>query len=128
MWFIFLFRDYSCRFVANHIDSPAELQSIIERKLAEQAEKMTLSISPIDTEAVAFMEDYYLGDKVAVVVDGVPIADHIREIKIALEKERGEVVTPVVGTPGAKSIDGLAELFNLNSRLFARIDALERST
>lgn len=45
-----------------------ELQQAIDEELAEKAEKMSLSIYPIDTEQLAFGRDYGLGDKVSIVI------------------------------------------------------------
>ncbi|AND39551.1 siphovirus ReqiPepy6 Gp37-like family protein [Cytobacillus oceanisediminis] len=45
-----------------------ELEQSITEELAEKAHKTSLSISPIDTDMLAFGRDYNLGDKVSVVL------------------------------------------------------------
>jgi hypothetical protein len=45
-----------------------ELNQAIDEELAQKAEKMSLSISPIDTEQLKFGREYGLGDKVSVVI------------------------------------------------------------
>jgi hypothetical protein len=45
-----------------------ELNQAIDEELAQKAEQMSLSISPIDTEQLQFGRDYGLGDKVSVVI------------------------------------------------------------
>lgn len=46
----------------------AELLQAMAEELANKAEKTSLSISPIDTESLAFGRDYNLGDKVSIVL------------------------------------------------------------
>jgi hypothetical protein len=45
-----------------------ELQQSLDEELKSKSEKTSLSISPIDTERIAFGKDYILGDKVSVVL------------------------------------------------------------
>lgn len=108
-------------------DAPdtATLEQARAEALAESVPQTALSISPIDTEAVAFGRDYTLGDRVTVVIDGVPIRDVVREVVLTLTASGGETVTPVVGTPGAASPHALA-LFANQERLARRISPIER--
>ncbi len=111
-----------------------ELNQAIDEELSQKKTKSSLSISPINTEAISFLRDYGLGDKVTVVVgqyykqtrteksnvflspyqvipvevqklqnsmrvDAV-IQDVVREINLTLTPDEGEVIAPVVGTPG----------------------------
>ncbi len=76
-----------------------ELIQTIDEELLSKAEKTNLSTTPINTDAIAFLTDYGLGDKVTVMVDGEAIQDVIREVKITLTRDKGEVVTPTIGTP-----------------------------
>jgi prophage tail gpP-like protein len=46
----------------------AELNQALDEELKQNAEKTSLSISPIDTDALKFGRDYQLGDKVSVVL------------------------------------------------------------
>lgn len=45
-----------------------ELEQAIQEELAQKAEKTSLSITPIDTDSIAFGRDYNLGDKVSIVI------------------------------------------------------------
>lgn len=92
----------------------------------EESQAMTaLSISPIDTDAVSFGSEYGLGDKVTVVIDGVEIKDVVREVLLSLTPDGGEVLTPVLGTPGARS-PRVPELFDAVRRTARRLSFLER--
>jgi hypothetical protein len=108
-------------------DAPdtATLEQARTEALAESGPQTALSISPIDTEAVAFGRDYNLGDRVTVVVDGVAIRDVVREVVLTLTASGGETLTPVVGTPDAPSPHALA-LFRNQERLARRISPIER--
>jgi hypothetical protein len=108
-------------------DAPdtATLEQARAEALAESGRQTSLSISPIDTEAVAFGRDYSLGDRVTVVVDGLPIRDVVREVGLTLSASGGETVTPVVGTLDALSPQALA-LFRNQERLSRRISPIER--
>lgn len=84
----------------------AELDQTGDEELLRRADRGQLSLEPIDTEGLAFMSGnpvgtYQLGDRVTVVVRGVPVSDIVREVRITLSVNDGEVVAPVVGTPGA---------------------------
>jgi hypothetical protein len=93
--------------------------------LLEGVGKTVLSITPVDTDAVAFGRDYLLGDRVTVVIDGEPIRDVVREVQLSLTGDRGEVISPVVGTPGASS-PTVPALFDAARRLSRRLSSLER--
>lgn len=111
-----------------------ELTQTANEELANGAARTSLEITPIDTEGLAFVTDYWLGDKVTVVANGakrgqtvppsVTIQDIIREIHIAVNQD-GEIIEPSVGTPES----GRRDLFSLFSRITnseARIGNLER--
>lgn len=49
-------------------DDLTELQQSMDEELSSKAQKTSLSISPIDTENIAFGRDYNLGDKVSVLI------------------------------------------------------------
>lgn len=93
--------------------------------LDEMQAKTALSISPIDTDAVTFGTHYNLGDRVKVVIDGVAIQDVVREVLLTVTSDRGEVLTPVLGTPGASS-PRVPELFDAVRRQARRLSHLER--
>lgn len=93
--------------------------------LDEMQAKTALSISPIDTDAVTFGTDYNLGDRVKVVIDGVAIQDVVREVLLTVTSDRGSVLTPVLGTPGASS-PRVPDLFDAVRRMARRVSFLER--
>lgn len=92
-----------------------ELAQSRDEELAEKAETSGLSLSPLDTESIAFSRDYGLGDKVSVMVDGVRISDVLREVRVTYD-ENGETVTPVLETPGNQT----------GPRVFDEVRALRR--
>lgn len=104
---------------------PVELQQAIDEEIADRAEQVGLSLSPSDTEALAYGRDYGLGDQVTVLVDGVPVADVLREVKITLG-ESGETVVPTVGTPEGPRPGQVLGLFDRLRRLSARVSNVER--
>lgn len=131
-----------------------EIQQAIDEELAEKAEKMSLSISPVDTEQLAFGRDYRLGDKVSVVITHPNelvseedlqyilssgdtsnraqsilqklevIQDVVREVTISITSE-GESITPTIGTPGTLS-KKVPKIFNEMKNLKKRISKWER--
>lgn len=108
-------------------DAPdvATLNQGLAETLAESISPTALSISPIDTAAVAYGREYGLGDKVTVVVEGTPIRDVVREVVLTLTPDRGEQLVPVIGTPGAASPSALT-LFAAQERLSRRVSQQER--
>lgn len=111
-----------------------ELIQTANEELANGAARTSLQITPIDTEGLAFVSDYSLGDKVTVVANGakrgrtvppsVTIQDIIREISISVNQD-GETIEPSVGTPESGRRD-LFALFDRIARSESRIDSLER--
>lgn len=100
-------------------------QSRVEALLELQA-TTALSISPIDTDAVAYGRDYRLGDRVTAVIDGETIQDVIREVMLTVTPDRGEEFTPVVGTPGARAPGRLGSFFGTQERQDRRLSKIER--
>lgn len=107
------------------IDDDATLPQALAEALAESQPATSLSLVPIDTAAVSFGVEYALGDRVSVLIGGEEIQDVVREVTLTLTPDRGEQVTPVVGTPGASSPSALA-LFARQERLDRRISNQER--
>lgn len=102
----------------------AALEQSRAEALTEGAGTTSLSLSPIDTDAVTFGRDYLPGDRVAVTVDGVTITDVVREVKLTLAPD-GDTLVPVVGTPGASNPD-VPTLFDTMRKQARRLSALER--
>lgn len=101
-----------------------ELDQSIDEELANKAEKTVLTITPVDTEAVAYLADYTLGDKVSVEIDGARFSDVVREVHLTLDKD-GEVNTPTIGTPGTTTKDFLGLISSIRS-LKKKVTNLER--
>jgi hypothetical protein len=105
---------------------PTELAQTLQEELGEKADRAELRLSPIDTAAMRYGADYGLGDQVTAVIDGVVLTDLIREVQIDLTADRGEVVTPVIGTPGL-AVANVPAIFRRQAQTSARVSNLERS-
>lgn len=104
-----------------------ELNQAITDELAARAQRSELKLSPIDTDAIAFMTDYQLGDKVTVVVDGVALADLVRQVNIVLTATDSEQVAPVVGGSNlAKVVPTFFGGSSTQRSLDVRVSNLER--
>jgi hypothetical protein len=101
----------------------AELAQAAEEELAERGETTGLSITPTDTEGQTFGVHYQLGDKVSAIIDGVPVRELIREVRIKLTPDGPQTVSPQIGTPGKRSV---LALFDRMRRLSSRVTNLER--
>lgn len=77
-------------------NAAVELDQAAAEALIEQGPQTSLSITPIDTPQLQFGRDYNLGDRILIRVDGVPIRDVVREVRIDLTKERRSTV-PAIG-------------------------------
>jgi hypothetical protein len=118
-------------------DDPVELAQAADEELAEKAERAALTVSPVDTEAVAYGRDYWLGDRVTVVVtqDGatpeaapeplVEVQDIVREVRITLTPDGAERVEPSVGTPASGRANAL-RAGAAQRQLARRLSVLER--
>lgn len=101
-----------------------EMTQTANGDLAENASKIGLALTPIDTGSVRFGDHYNLGDVVTVIVDGVAIVDTVREVTIELTGA-GESVRPLIGNPEASP--HRPRLFGLAARLNRQIRDLQRS-
>lgn len=108
-----------------NVGAVAELTAAINGKLSEMMEKVTLDCEVINTQGVQFLRDYDLGDRVMVIVPNLTFTNVIRELKVVLDSE-GEHIQPVVGTPGATSLNALNKMFAGNRQLNTRISIMER--
>lgn len=96
-----------------------------DSRLVEGQSLTALSLSTIDTDAVAFGVDYNLGDRVRVIVDGTQIDDVLREVTLMWSAADDERLTPVVGTPGATN-PLIPALFADQRQIARRVAQLER--
>jgi hypothetical protein len=104
-------------------DTTQILQSVNE-ELAKRAEKRSISVVPIDTPTMSFVTHYGLGDKVTAVLDGVPIAEVVREVKVTYDAG-GARVQATLGTPGATPPE-IPDIFRDPRTLAGRVTNLER--
>jgi hypothetical protein len=116
--------------IEDFIDGPdstdiTELDQAIDAELDQHAEQSSLSLTPMDTDALAFLDDYGLGDKVTAIVDGEPIQDIVREVHITLTPDGAEQITPTIGTPGQSNNSAALGVFDELRRLQARVKKLE---
>jgi hypothetical protein len=102
--------------------STTELDQEATKQLDELGEKATFKATAIDTESMAYGEDYDLGDRVTVVTDD-QITELIREIQISLTPAGPQRITPVIGTPGRHDV---FRLFREFRRVASRVTNLER--
>lgn len=100
----------------------AELDAAGLEALAEMGARTSLSITPIETESVAWPVDYQVGDLVAVVVDGGQITDRVSEVVVTLDRYGARASATV----GALKPAGIPSLFSRLRTLGGRLTQLER--
>jgi len=103
-----------------------ELTAQRDKELLDRRADVGLSVTPIDAPGLTFGVDYGLGDRVTVVVDGLPIREVVREVTLTLDTQGGETITPSVLSPGAgaPTVDAL---YATIAQLGARLGRLERT-
>ena len=104
----------------------AELTTQRDKELLERRADTGLSVTPSNGPGLAFGVDYGLGDRVTVVVDGVPIREVVREVRITLDTQGGETIVPSVLSPGATA-PTVDALYATIAQLGARLGRLERT-
>lgn len=109
-----------------HTTNNIELRQAVGEELFRGRQQTSLSITPEDTDALAYPTDYNLGDKVTVMVDGTAVQDVIREVKITLTRDQDEVIRPTVGTPGRQDTDLVNKTLNRLYLISRRLMNLER--
>lgn len=107
-----------------------EIEQSITSELSSKAKKTSLSITPIDTDGLAFGRDYNLGDKVSVAVTSskkvtAVIQDVVRTVSISLTSDQSEVIQPTVGTPDSLATN-VPKIYKQMNDLRTRISNLER--
>jgi hypothetical protein len=101
-----------------------ELDQQAQTELADGASKRGFALTPIETESIRFGHTYQLGDRVTVVIDGVPVTDIVREVVITLDAA-GETVAPTVGDPSTGP--DRPRIFDTVDKLRRRVRQLERN-
>lgn len=107
---------------AGQASDPDELQQAAVEALADAVQPASLILEPIDTESIQFGRDYRVGDLVTVEVDGVPIVEAIRQVRVVYGPD-GITVVPSVSAAG--EVDALA-LWNEIREQRKRVGLLER--
>lgn len=113
----------------------AELEQSADQELARSADRLTLNVVPVDTDALSFQTHWNIGDRVSVVlvkespervttVDFV-YEDVIREVQIILDENDGETIRPIIGTQESRA-DALMRAVQAQQELARRISGLER--
>lgn len=102
----------------------SELDQAIDEELAAKKSPMNLSVRPADTAAMKYGRDYFVGDIVAEVLDGVPAVDVMREINRTYTPDGG-MITPVIGSPNATR-PGTPDIFKERRDLERRLSLQER--
>ena len=88
------------RFVdARQASASGELAQASVEALADAVQPAQLLLEPLDTDAVKFGRDYRVGDIVTVEVDGVPVVDAIRQVRVTYD-DTGVTVAPSVSAAG----------------------------
>ena len=99
------------------------IDQTIAEELAGKSERAGLSLQPVDVGSLAFLEDYYVGDRVTVYVKGVPIREKIREVKMTYTQD-GELIEPVVATPENATVNQAYAI--MRGRLDQAVERLSR--
>lgn len=106
-----------------HTTDKQELNEKIYEELAKKTEEISAEIKPREAPGTVFGVDYDIGDRVTVEVDDEKFSDIIREINIELTEDKGEEITPVIGTAG---VGTTFRLFDNYRNLEARMMNLEK--
>ena len=111
---------------ARNTTDPGELAAQRDKGLMERRADTGLSVTPLDSPGLAFGVEYGLGDRVTVVVDGLPIREVVREVRITLDSQGGETIVPSVLSPQglAPTVD---RLYATIAKLGERLGRLERT-
>jgi hypothetical protein len=102
----------------------AQIAQSLSEELAKQAEQRAIEVTAIDTPQVAFGTHYNLGDRVTAIVDGLTVAEVVRQVTITHSAE-GTTIKPTLGTPG-NAPPNIPIIFGASARLRSRLVNLER--
>lgn len=103
-----------------------ELTTQRDKELLDRRADVGLSVTPIDAPGLAFGVDYGLGDRVTVLVDGLPIREVVREVQLRLDAQGGETIEPRVLSPGATA-PTVDQLYATIAAMGERLGRLERT-
>lgn len=94
-------------------------------ELNKIAESTSVEAVPSNIPNMEIIDDYWVGDKVTTIVDGSEFQEVIREITIALDRDNGALITPVIGSPDTRKKE-LLNVFSQVRKLDGRISPFER--
>lgn len=107
------------------------LQQRGDAALAQVAATTQASLVLAPQKGVVYGQDFDLGDKVTIVIDGTTYQDIVRGVQIELTRQGAETITPIVGTPSAEIVSALFGGFVQRKQLAqlrATVERLSRST
>lgn len=114
-------------FVDESSGNTAEMQAAADKRLtAAGATKVSLATKPVDTRLMQFGRDYFLGDRVTVVVDELEVPDVVTEAVITVDPS-GLSTRATVGDPAAAQRDPLLRQLAALRRDVRRLSRLERT-
>lgn len=103
--------------------TPTEMTQSITEELAGKTGKVALTITPFDTPQQSYGKQYWLGDKVTVMVAGEPIVEQIRAVTLSYDANGPLSVKSEIGTPGPQGVLGI---FRRIADLRNRVTNIER--
>lgn len=83
----------------DYVDPDAVAAQSAAERFAEAGGKASVEFVPIDTDAVRWGRDYWLGDVVTAETEIGPVTDVIREVRYTRSAEDGQRVEPLIGEP-----------------------------
>ena len=83
----------------DYVDPEAAALASADERFAEAGGKASVEFVPIDTDAVAWGRDYWLGDVVTAETEIGPVTDVIREVRYTRSAEEGQRIEPAIGEP-----------------------------
>lgn len=111
------------RLVAKFVDKrgvtdTGELNQELDEQIATAVTSEKIEITPVDTNAIEFYDDYFLGDYVSAVVNGVQLPRIVREIEIDFDPLRGPLIKPLLADPyGSNDLETTRQFASLNARV-----------
>ncbi|MVO87427.1 hypothetical protein GPA10_22350 [Streptomyces sp. p1417] len=87
--------------------------------LTTGAKNGNFQLYPVDTEAIKFGRDYFVGDLVTVSTDGTEYVDIVREVSITVDQGgEAETISPVIGEQGSGNpLNLYKEVFKMREKL-----------
>jgi len=114
-----LFKDQS------NAGDAAQLATWVSKELSSDANQISVSMETVDSTERKFLRDYGLGDKVGVAINAsLVVSNLIRQVTIVWNGQ-GELIKPLVGTPGDNNQAPLSGTFAAIADLNKRMSRLE---